>query len=305
MRRKVIQIADSTQLVSLPRKWALRQNIKKGEELEVQEEGTRLLISTVGSSKLFRQTEINLTDMGDIIPRVLHALYKVGYDEVLLRYDNPETVSQIQRMLHEEMIGFEIIEQKPTYCVIKTIAGGYDSEYDTILRRTYLLLKTMIEGLVEVIDSGNTTSVQSLRYMEVGNNKYTGFCRRVINRNGLKKDKLQSVHYVLVEELEKIADQGKYICDYLLASKENVKVDKEIKQLYKDVLDLFAGTYELHYSFDMNKLVSLFDQRKTIINKSLKLLRAKNVKKPQHLHYILNIAQLIANLLSFELELAL
>ncbi len=305
MRRKVIQIAESTQLVSLPRKWALKHNIKKGDELEVIEEGSRLLIAQTGSAELFKRTEIDLSKLGSIIPRVLHALYKVGYDEVLIKYQNQEVVSQIQKMLHDEMIGYEIIEQKPTHCVIKTIAGGYDSEYDTILRRTFLLLKTMLEGLLSVMETGDITSVPSIRFMESGNNKYTGFCRRVINRNGLKTDKLVSVQYTLVEELEKIADQAKYICDYLLESKENAKVDKEIVQYYRELLELFSGVYENYYTFDMNKLVELFGKRKQIINKALKQLRAKTVKQPQHLHYIVNVAQLIANILSFELELAL
>jgi len=45
MRRKVIQIADSTQLVSLPRKWALKHGIKKGDELNIEEKGSELLVS--------------------------------------------------------------------------------------------------------------------------------------------------------------------------------------------------------------------------------------------------------------------
>lgn len=304
MRRKVIQIADSTQLISLPRKWALKYNIKKGDELEVMEEGSRIVVAPAGSTELFKRTEINLTGLDPIIPRILHALYKVGYDEVLIKYPNQEYVTEIQKMLHAEMIGYEIVEQKPTHCIIRTIAGGYDSEYDTILRRTFLLLKTMLEGIVTVIETGDTTSVPSLRFMESGNNKYTGFCRRVINRNGLKA-KLPNVNYVLVEELEKIADQAKYLCDYLLESKENAHVDKETKELYKRILNLFVGTYENYYTFNMKKLVELFAERKQIISKALKLLRGKNVKQAQHLHYVVNVTQLIANLLSFELEMSL
>ena len=41
MRRKVIQIAGSTQLISLPRKWAIRQGIEKGEELNIDEQGNK------------------------------------------------------------------------------------------------------------------------------------------------------------------------------------------------------------------------------------------------------------------------
>ena len=46
MKRSVIQIANSTQLISLPRKWSLKFNIQKGDELEVEEEGNKLLSKT-------------------------------------------------------------------------------------------------------------------------------------------------------------------------------------------------------------------------------------------------------------------
>jgi len=46
MRRKVIQIAESTQLISLPRKWAVRYQVKKGDELNIEEQGSTLIVST-------------------------------------------------------------------------------------------------------------------------------------------------------------------------------------------------------------------------------------------------------------------
>ena len=46
MGRKVIQIADSTQLISLPRQWTKKYNVKKGDELEVVEKDNMLEVST-------------------------------------------------------------------------------------------------------------------------------------------------------------------------------------------------------------------------------------------------------------------
>ena len=37
MKRKVIQIAESTQLISLPRKWALRFDLKPGQYIGKQQ----------------------------------------------------------------------------------------------------------------------------------------------------------------------------------------------------------------------------------------------------------------------------
>ena len=46
IKRRVIQIANSTQLISLPRKWTIQHNIKKGDELDVQEDGSKIILST-------------------------------------------------------------------------------------------------------------------------------------------------------------------------------------------------------------------------------------------------------------------
>ena len=62
MKRKIIQIADSTQLVSLPRKWSLKYNIKKGDEVEVEEQGNKLLVSTEKGVEL-KSIEIDVTEL--------------------------------------------------------------------------------------------------------------------------------------------------------------------------------------------------------------------------------------------------
>ena len=44
MQRKVNQIGPSTLMVSLPSKWAKRYNVRKGDSVEVTEEGKSLHI---------------------------------------------------------------------------------------------------------------------------------------------------------------------------------------------------------------------------------------------------------------------
>ena len=39
MKRKVIQIANSTQLISLPRKWSQKYGVKKGDEITINYDG--------------------------------------------------------------------------------------------------------------------------------------------------------------------------------------------------------------------------------------------------------------------------
>ena len=59
MKRKVIQLAGRTFVVSLPTSWAREWDVKKGEELELIEDGPRLILSTEKS----RQSKKGLIDL--------------------------------------------------------------------------------------------------------------------------------------------------------------------------------------------------------------------------------------------------
>src|SRR3989344_2990489 len=107
MRRKVIQIAGSTQLVSLPRAWAKRNNIIKGQEVEVTEDGNRVVI-TASSEPVFETATLDITNLDDMAGRALRALYKRGVDEIVVNYDDPKKIALVQESILKETVGFEI-----------------------------------------------------------------------------------------------------------------------------------------------------------------------------------------------------
>ena len=303
MKRKVIQIANSTQLVSLPRKWAKKHNIKKGEELDVEEQGNKIVISAKNTKNASHRIELDFAGLAPLLKRALHALYKVGYDDVILRYDNPELIKEIQKSLGAETLGYEIIDQRPTSCTIKTVAGGFESEFDAMLRRTFLMLKSMFESTIETLESENFLQVGTIVALEVTNNKYTGFCRRIINKNGLQESGTSHLVYCTIEELEKIADECKYLCQYLnKMSKKIGKIPKDVKRLYREVAELFNDAYTLYYTFDTKKSLETFNKRKRIVMEIQELFNDKKVNS-KLLHHLLVITQKISNILSFELEL--
>ncbi|MFH1511318.1 MAG: hypothetical protein ABIF10_06510, partial [Candidatus Woesearchaeota archaeon] len=266
MRRKVIQIAESTQLVSIPRKWAVKHNILKGDELEIVEEADRLCVYT-SKKPLQRMKDMDISQLTSVLPKVLHALYKAGFDEVRLTYSRPEVVGRIQQKLQDEMVGFEMIEQKTNCCVIKSFSEGVESEFDVTLRRVFLLLKSMTGGLLEAIEGYDVNIIKSLRRLEKSNNKYTGYCRRIINRGNYSK-RWSYLMYCVLEELENIADEIKYLCDYLI---ENPKRLRELGAACLDLysqLDTFLNdTYAVFWAFDLGKCVELFHRRKALVKR--------------------------------------
>ena len=305
MKRKVIQIAGSTQLVSLPRDWSIQHNVQKGDELEVEAQGNRVVVSIDKAVEKFKRAEIDVTELVPIVQRVLGAFYKKGYDEIVVKFASPEVLNSVQHLLQNEIIGYEIVDQKPDHCTIRAIARGAETEFDPILRRTFLLLKAFLEGIVEALDAGDASRISVLRAMESSNNKYSSFCRRLINKMGRDEHWKTSLAYAIVEELEKIADEAKYLCDYLLESKKNInKANKQIKELYREVSGLFEGCYTLYYSPDVKKTAVYLAKRKKIIKSALQFL-AKPCSQSRFAHYIMTMSQQIANVINLEMELTL
>ena len=84
MKRKVIQLAGKTLLVSLPIKWAKKYGIKKGNEVEVEERGKSLLIATEKAVSMEKK-EIVLSGPEEFIRRVISAEYKKGVSEITFK----------------------------------------------------------------------------------------------------------------------------------------------------------------------------------------------------------------------------
>ena len=125
MKRKVIQIADSTQLVSLPRKWAIRYNIKKGDEVEVEEQGNKLLIGTEKTHDI-GSIEVDISSLDrDSFMFLIRILYIRGYNEIKLTFNNPladhhrigkkvKVISEIHNEVNR-LTGIEVIQQKENF----------------------------------------------------------------------------------------------------------------------------------------------------------------------------------------------
>ena len=297
VKRKVIQIADSTQLVSLPRKWAKLNNVKKGDEIEVEENNNRIIISVNKESNPER-VEIDASNLGIMLTRCVHALYKRGVDEIRFTFDNPELIKKIQEAMGKEVVGFEIIDQGKNHCVAKHVTGQFE-EFDPILRRIFLLLLSMGEDIATCLKKKDYDHLQNIVFLEETNNRFTTACRRYLNRRGHTSPSKTGAMYYIVEDLEKLADEYKYLCTYFYERrKESVTVSEKTLELLSNVNQLLRDFYELFYKFDMVKLTQIAKLRKKYIEAALTALEEAETKYDRvTLHHILTVTQKIFNYL--------
>ena len=290
MKRKVIQIADSTQLISIPRPWGRKYNIKKGDELEVTIKGNKLEINTSGSTEVSAEN-LDISHLGNMILRCLMALYKRGVDELHITYDNEKLIEIIHQAIGKEAAGYEIIDQSRGRCTIKYVTGEL-GDFDSILRRTFLILINMANETYDAMEKKHYERLSNVAFLEEANNRFTTACRRLINKKGYDVNNSVGALYYIIEELENLADYYKYLCLYLHQhGTEKTKISKETLELLRKANTALKLFYECFYKFDRDKVVQVGELRKEVVTQGLELMEKKSGEEIVVLHHILTIVQ--------------
>lgn len=261
MKRKVIQIADKTLVLSLPTDWVRQWGVKKGDELEVSESGPKLIASTTEYRPL-KKGGVDVSNASERTLRwLLSSLHKKGYDEIEIKSDNPLHAVIIDNLLKDLFLGFAVVHRSGATCLIRSLAKELDDQLQVIVRRAFLVTLALADQSLETAKSKKFDGLKDLLDLEKTNNQLTNFCERILNKKGLDEPVKTNFLYVIMWNLEKIADDYKYICEHLAGKK---KISKETIELYDRVNKLLRNYYELFYKFDVQNLSLLSDDFKKL-----------------------------------------
>lgn len=278
MRRKVIQIANSTQLISLPRKWAQERNIKKGDEIEIEVTGNKLIISTEKEPEYGGVTvDITSLDRTSVL-FLIRALYKKGYDEINLVFNKQLTrhyrLNQDVKfitVIHTEvnrLTGMAIVQQKENFCKIKSISKTDSKELDSMLRRTYILLLDAAKDVITAAKNRDALLLETIEEKHDTLTKFISYCLRIINKQYSATSNTYFLFHTIAT-LDKITDILKNCC------RELHGVDKKIKKESMFVLDQtyesFELFYELFYKFSMETVRKLDENKEQVTNSIITL----------------------------------
>lgn len=292
IKRKVIQIANSTQLISLPRKWSQKYGVKKGDEIEVEEKGGSLVITTEKDISAHK-TEINFKEKEILIHRALSSLYKAGYDEIKIEFEKHSEFDTIQSTINRELIGFEIIEQGNEYIIAKKVSSIDHSEFDSMLRRTFMFLLSTADESLEALKTYNINTLKNLIVRDITINKLTDFLRRSINK---KESYFKHIGpgFTIIELLEKIGDGYKDICKY--ASENKMKISKSAIEAFAEIDSLMRDAYNLFYNFNLNDTKNFLIRKEKIDVSIINLTKNTNKNEVPLLIYLSNLSKNIFDL---------
>jgi len=305
IKRKVIQIANSTQLISLPRKWSQQYGVSKGDELNVDEQGSKIIVSIEKAAEL-KSIDIDVTGLDrTTIVYYLQTLYRMGFDEIKISFSNPVTAYfrthenvNITTIINKEvsrLIGYEIIQNKENFCIVKDISTTSIKEFDNVLRRIFLLLNDASNDLIKGVKEKNWAIIETIEEKHDSITKFISYCSRLLNKYGYPEHKKTIVLYNILASMDRIIDVIKN------AGREALKLRHvfnaktvQLMELVDDAIKLFS---EFFYKYDLKKAVVMYKNR----NDMLELLyQYKNkipteeliiVSKMEHIFELLTVMQ--------------
>src|SRR4030042_1215880 len=192
MKRKVMKIGPASLVMSLPSGWAKRYSIQKGDEIEVEERGRNLQITTKKEILTKDKAEINISKFCPMIMRALGILYKVGYKKININYskENSECrkmfsgqglkeIDLIKRAA-DSYTGMDIekFNQKLNEVTLIERANVLYEEFDNTLNHAFLHLTQISEQVKEALFQSDKTLEKEIDLTDNLINQTTNFCQK-------------------------------------------------------------------------------------------------------------------------------
>jgi len=250
MQRKVIQQGPSTLMVSLPSKWVKENMIKKGDELTVDLNNNQLTIFPHNTG-IEKKTTLVFKAKEEYLDRMLMSKYREGYEEIIVKYDDPTTIEKIRETLRY-LLGFEIIDQTAHSCTIKNISQGSHEDYPAMFRRLFQIVLTMADSCLEYAktkeEKYRSTAID-LRETLV---KLQQFCLRLINQQNSYSVQQKSQEFFYVWNIAEFGKIWSSLAKKQLSQK--VHLSKDDLSFFTAIIQYQREFYEAFYNRDPDRL---------------------------------------------------
>jgi len=294
MKRKVNQVGTGTLTISLPVNWVKDNNIRKGDELDLLVKGKELRLGSASKTD-FMSTQISLTSNNSrYIFQIIRNLYLIGFDEIKINYKDNKILSTIQEVSNK-LIGFEIEKKKKNNCTIKNLSTGIETQIDPLLRRIFLLNKSLFETTIDQI-TNKEFEINNILNLRDNIKKLLNLYRRIITKKKVFSPIKNRSIYIILIRISMICDNIVYSHKYLTKNKDINNFEILLKYI-KEVSQMYNFYYTIFYSKKLEQVDELNNLREKLVFKDfIKICQTKQTPKEiiPALHYYAEIARLIA-----------
>lgn len=287
MNRKILQAGPATLAISLPMSWVKKLNLKKGQELGVEEKGNALKINTRHSIEE-ESAIVDVSSLHPISTKIIGMLYKMGYKKIKALYTPNKSVIRRGKEVKEldmikntfdQLTGMQLWEigkqDDKHYALSVESAKVNPGEFSNVLNKLCLHLIHQAEQVYETL-SENRDSFDEAYLTERLITQTTDFCTRILASFSFESDKKTLVYYDLLLKLESLGDKFFEISLHFNKTKE--KVDKNTLEILEKSVSLIKEIVSIYGKFNIAKLTNLTNELNNLMRNYEEKIKNHEVK---------------------------
>lgn len=273
--RKLISFGKSSFVVSLPKAWINKQNLKKGDTIYFEEKDNELILNSKETKVEKEEKEIVINISGkDIfqIRREINSAYTLNYKTIILKGEGLKSkIKEIQEAI-QSLIALEVMEQTSTSIIAKDFLDMDTISIEELIRKMDLITRTM---LTESISTFTEDQYENINNRDKDVNRLFFLIRRIavygLNNptRAFKNFKLDPVDLTAVMfasfYLEGIADEVRRVARYMRLIKISRPQQERFEKIFQNTRDLYLGTMKAFYAKDTTEALRLSNKKKELM----------------------------------------
>ena len=262
--RRLIKFGNSSFVISIPKEWIERNNLKKGDLIFLQEGDMNEMILFPKEKKVFsdnKTLDIDVSDKNnDDLRREITSAYINNFNLINIKgKDLKQRMNQLKEII-QPLTGLEILEQSPKEIIIKDFLDVDTISPKKMIRRIDNTIREIFEELKiamkekntiknEVVDeiiagdkSINKLYFLVLKLVKIGTNN-----KDIMKSFGMNYDELSAVQGFAMN-LEYIGDDLKRIARFLtkvkLSDRQKYHFDNTFSSIEKSFIDIMTAYHQ-------------------------------------------------------------
>ena len=262
--RKIQRVGTSTLTISVPKRWAARCQLAKGDPVIIEDDGEILRITPPPGPGMLRRDlreqviDVDYCESPNMLERAIVGNYLLGRERLVIRSSKHLSAGhqrEIQAAVRG-LLGLGVIEENSNSVILQASVDPSKYPMDTLMRRLFTLGVTMVrESMKALVEGDRLLAEQAIRREEDADQMYWLITRLLLTaqmEDGVReklgiRHRLWIVGYrVISKEFESVADHAEETARtviHLLDARKAFPngVTKGLFRISEDVLQAYAS----------------------------------------------------------------
>jgi phosphate uptake regulator len=281
-QRKLQVTGGSTFILSLPKEWATKNELKRGSAMVVREEDDgSLSIAPSNFPKKEKQDEAyikaSLNDNPDAVMRTAISAYLSGYNILHIRAQGQKVLSSklrnhLKTFARHYLVGTEIVIDTPTDLTLQVLLNYPELTVQNALSRMSIIASSMHKEAMLALKKLDYSSAKAVIETDREVNRFGLYIvrllklavsnQRVVKDIGLTSQKECLGYRLIAKAVERTADHATKIAENTLLLKEPVNEEllEKMSQLSGLANSMFESSMEALFRRDFNLAESVIEK---------------------------------------------